>query len=69
MKSKYDGQRVIHVDGAATVHSGVIVGQSKDGKRVYVQSDSPTAPIAKWHFRVDAKLVPVLIKNAKLSQK
>lgn len=63
--SKYDGQRVLHVDGGANQHSGVIVGQSDDGARYYVQSDNPRVPRAAWHFVVNAAVLPVLLKNAR----
>lgn len=63
--SPYDGKRVVHVDGALNQHSGVIVGQSNDGKAVYVQADSMTTlPTQHWDFTVAMPLVPALIKNA-----
>ncbi len=63
-----NGTSVLHVDGAAHTHSGVIVGQSDDGARVYVKSDSPHAPKqSSWDFNVNQAMVPTLIANAKMA--
>lgn len=62
--SAFNDKRVLHVDGGGLQHSGVVVGESDDGERVYVQSDSPNAPAVEWHFTVSKALLPVLITNA-----
>lgn len=63
--TEHQGKRVLHVDGAGISHNGVIVGMSNDGFAYYVKSDLNTG--AEWDFTVKATLLPVLLKNAKLS--
>lgn len=61
--SKYDGQQVMHVDGAKQVHRGTIIGQSEDGQVVYVRADGMTT--GDWHFTVKTAILPPLLENAK----
>lgn len=46
-----------------TKHSGVIVGMSANGKWYLIQSDSPNAPKAEWHFKVRASGIESYLKH------
>lgn len=57
IKSEFDGRRVRYVDAALLAHTGAIVGQSEDRQWLYVQSDSPSAPPANWHFKISRSVI------------
>jgi len=59
--SEFDGTPVLYVDKFHFQHSGVIVGQSQDGKWLYVQSDNPNVEDADWHFKVTRGTLPALL--------
>lgn len=63
VSSAYNNQHVVYVDALQMVHSGIIVGQSEDGRWLLVQSDNPVVPPADWHFRIAAENVDLFLKK------
>jgi hypothetical protein len=61
--SNYDGQKVTYIDPLKIVHTGVIVGQTDDGKWQLVQSDNPAVPPADWHFRIATDKISAFLKH------
>jgi hypothetical protein len=55
------GRSVRYVDAIRLLHTGVIVGQSRDGAWQYVRSDNPRADqAAEWHFKLRTPLAQKL---------
>lgn len=40
---------------------GKVVGQSTDGKWLFVQSSDPHAPPAEWHFKVSKDMIDAVL--------
>lgn len=60
--SEFDGRPVLYVDLMKLQHSGVIVGQSRDQKWLFVQSDNPKVPPREWHFKVARETLPAILQ-------
>lgn len=55
--SLYDGQKILYIDALKLTHTGAVVGQTADGKWLFVQSDNPNVPPAAWHFKIAASKI------------
>jgi hypothetical protein len=58
--SPENGKRVRYVDRLRVVHTGEVVGQNKSGTWLYVRSLRQDAPSKEWHFKITAKLLPLV---------
>ena len=67
--SQFDGKQITYVDHFRLTHEGVIVGESDDGKQLYVRSINPKAPPQEWHFAINPALFPLLEVPAKTEVK
>jgi len=59
--STHDGQPVTYVDHNLIAHTGVIVGQSDDGKLLYVRSTRKGVKPASWHFTITPAIMPAVV--------
>jgi len=63
LPSAYDGRRVQYVDRMLVMHSGEVIGRSKDSQWYFVRSDNPNAPKTEWHFKIGRAMLPKILQT------
>ena len=61
--SEFNGQYVVYVNAIGFAMTGYVVGQTHDGKTIYIQSDDPNVKDADWHFTVTRDFLPLVLQS------